>query len=82
MEQLVLRLFKLIVQVDIHSMVQLVFYKVKFNAHKEHGMEPVVLSYRMVNVLLILLGMELFVLHLFQLLALKDIHLMEQCAFQ
>lgn len=82
MELLVLQLFKLIAQADTHSMVQLVFYKAKFNAPKEPGMELVVLSYRTVSALPTLLGTEQFASHLFQLLALKAIPLMEQCVFQ
>jgi hypothetical protein len=75
-------LFKLTVQVDILSMEVLVFFKVKFNVLKEHGMEQAVLLFQMVNVQLISLGMEQYVSLMFQLLALKDIHLMEQCVFQ
>jgi hypothetical protein len=82
MEHHVWQPFKLTVQVDILSMEVLVFFKVKFNVLKEHGMEQAALLFLMVNVQLISLGMVLFVSHMFQLLALKDIHLMEQCVFQ
>jgi hypothetical protein len=82
MEHHVLQPFKLTVQVDILSMEVLVFFKVKFNALKEHGMEQAVLLFLMGNVQLISLGMVPFVSLMFQLLALKDIHLMELCVFQ
>ena len=81
MELLVLQLFKLIAQVDIPSMDQLVFFKVKFNVLKELGMEQVVLLFLMVNALLTLLGMEQSVLLMSLQHALKVIHSMELCVF-
>jgi hypothetical protein len=47
--------------VDILLMVVLVFFKVKFNVLKEHGMDQAVLLFQMDNVQLISLGMEQFV---------------------
>ena len=81
MELLVLQLFKLTAQVDIHSMGQLVFFRVKFNVLKELGMEQVVLLFLMVNALLTLLGMEQSVLLMSLQHALKVIHSMELCVF-
>ena len=82
MEQLVLLQFKSTARAGTPSTAQLVFYKARFSAIRELGMEPAASSFQMANAQPGLTGMELFVLLMYLPLALQAIHSMERCVSQ